>query len=70
MPYVYPGVKEKPVARLQSVCTLQSPIHYSNVALIDPVTKATVRISRRYLEDGTKVSNQGYLVHACFHAKF
>lgn len=34
---------------------LQSPIHYSNVALIDPVTKAAVRVSRQYLEDGTKV---------------
>lgn len=34
---------------------LQSPIHYSNVALVDPVTKAAVRVARRYLEDGEKV---------------
>ena len=60
---------KKPVAFLQSFCTLQSPIHYSNVALIDPVTKAPVRISRRYLEDGTKVPNGGYMVHACFLCK-
>ena len=35
--------------------SLQSPIHYSNVALIDPVTKGAVRVSRQYLEDGSKV---------------
>ena len=35
--------------------SIQGPIHYSNVSLIDPVTKAAVRVSRRYLEDGTKV---------------
>lgn len=35
---------------------MQKPIAYSNVALIDPVTKAACRSSWRYLEDGTKVS--------------
>ena len=33
----------------------QVPIHFSNVALIDPVTAAPVRTTWRYLEDGTKV---------------
>lgn len=33
----------------------QTPIHYSNVRLIDPVTKAPVRVAWRYLEDGSKV---------------
>lgn len=35
--------------------TVQAPIHYSNVALIDPVTKGAVRVQWRFLEDGTKV---------------
>ncbi len=34
---------------------LQSPLHYSNVALVDPVTKGAVRVAKRFLEDGTKV---------------
>ena len=33
----------------------QTPIHYSNVRLVDPVTKAPVRVAWRYLEDGSKV---------------
>ena len=33
----------------------QVPIHFSSVALIDPVTSAPVRTTWRYLEDGTKV---------------
>ena len=40
----------------QWVNMLQKPIAYSNVALIDPVTKAACRSRWRYLEDGTKVS--------------
>ena len=34
---------------------LQSPIHYSNVMLADPVTGKPVRTQWRFLEDGTKV---------------
>lgn len=35
--------------------SVESPISYSNVSLIDPVTKAPVKVSWRYLEDGSKV---------------
>lgn len=35
--------------------SLQSPLHYSNVMLADPVTGRPVRAAWRYLEDGTKV---------------
>ena len=34
---------------------MQSPLHYSNVALVDPVTKKAVRVAKRFLKDGTKV---------------
>ncbi|KAL3139644.1 hypothetical protein ABBQ38_003961 [Trebouxia sp. C0009 RCD-2024] len=37
------------------IVDIEKPIAYSNVALIDPVTKAACRTSWRYLEDGTKV---------------
>lgn len=37
------------------IVDIEKPIAYSNVALIDPVTKAPCRTSWRYLEDGTKV---------------
>lgn len=37
------------------IVSIESPIHYSNVALVDPVTNAPVRVSWRYLEDGSKV---------------
>jgi hypothetical protein len=37
------------------VITVETPIHYSNVRLVDPVTKAPVRVGWRYLEDGSKV---------------
>lgn len=51
-------------------CFLQKPIAYSNVALIDPVTKAACRASWRYLEDGTKVSayslNRNIKFHDCY----
>ena len=33
----------------------KTPIHYSNVRLVDPVTRAPVRVSWRFLEDGSKV---------------
>ena len=35
----------------------QSPIHYSNVMIADPVTGGPVRTTWRYLEDGTKVQS-------------
>lgn len=35
--------------------SVESPISYSNVSLIDPVTKAPVKVSWRYLGDGSKV---------------
>jgi hypothetical protein len=35
--------------------SVESPIAYSNVSLIDPVTKAPVKVAWRYLEDGSKV---------------
>lgn len=37
------------------IVDIEKPIAYSNVALIDPVTKAPCRSTWRYLEDGTKV---------------
>lgn len=38
------------------IITTESPLHYSNVQVVDPVTKAPVRLTWRFLEDGTKVS--------------
>lgn len=35
--------------------SVESPVAYSNVSLIDPVTKHPVKVTWRYLEDGTKV---------------
>ena len=37
------------------IVSVESPVHYSKVALVDPVTNAPVRVNWRYLEDGTKV---------------
>lgn len=37
------------------VVSVEAPIHYSNVCLTDPVTNAPVRVTWRYLEDGSKV---------------
>ena len=36
------------------IITTESPLHYSNVQLVDPVTNAPVRVTWRFLEDGTK----------------
>lgn len=33
---------------------MESPIHYSNIALIDPVTKKATSIKTRFLQDGSK----------------
>ena len=43
---------------------MQSPIHYSNVMLADPVTGKPVRVQWRYLEDGTKVRHFAWRMHA------
>lgn len=37
------------------IISVESPLHYSNVSLIDPVTKQPVRVSWCFLEDGSKV---------------
>jgi hypothetical protein len=37
------------------IVSVESPLHYSNVSLVDPVTAAPVRAMWRYLEDGSKV---------------
>ncbi|ACO65789.1 predicted protein [Micromonas commoda] len=37
------------------IITMEAPIHYSNVNLVDPVTGASVRARTRFLDDGTKV---------------
>lgn len=39
---------------------LQSPVHYSNVMLADPVTGGPVRATWRYLENGSKVRTSGF----------
>ncbi len=42
------GLKGRQVMRERS-------IHYSNVNLVDPVTNKPTRITKKFLEDGTKV---------------
>lgn len=37
------------------IVDIEKPVAYSNVSLVDPVTKAACRTSWRFLEDGTKV---------------
>lgn len=37
------------------IVSVESPVHYSNVSLVDPVTGRPVRASWRFLEDGTRV---------------
>ena len=37
------------------VITMESPVHYSNVNLVDPMTGSPVRVGRKFLDDGTKV---------------
>jgi|TARA_B110000977_G_scaffold129249_1_gene164837 large subunit ribosomal protein L24 len=37
------------------VITMESPVHYSNISLVDPVTGSPVRVGMRFLDDGTKV---------------
>lgn len=37
------------------IISVESPLHYSNVSLLDPVNNQPVRVSWRWLEDGTKV---------------
>ena len=37
------------------IITMEAPVHYSNVNLVDPVTGASARARTRFLDDGTKV---------------
>ncbi|PSC72840.1 50S ribosomal chloroplastic [Micractinium conductrix] len=37
------------------IVSVEAPLHYSNVALVDPVNGVPVRVTWRYLEDGSKV---------------
>ena len=37
---------------------MESPVHYSNVNLVDPVTGSPVRVGRKFLDDGTKVQGR------------
>ncbi|KAG1679971.1 hypothetical protein FOA52_007035 [Chlamydomonas sp. UWO 241] len=37
------------------VVSMEAPLHYSNIMLVDPVSKKPVRTVLRYLPDGTKV---------------
>ena len=37
------------------IISVEQPIHYSNVSLVDPNTGGRVRIQSRFLDDGTKV---------------
>jgi hypothetical protein len=46
--------------------SLQSPLHYSNVMLADPVTGRPVRAAWRYLEDGTKVVLKHYQLEQAY----
>ena len=46
------------------VDALQSPLHYSNVMLADPVTGRPVRVGWRYLEDGTKVRENSLMLES------
>jgi large subunit ribosomal protein L24 len=53
------NLNKRPVKKTQDnpggMVSVESPIAYSNVSLIDPVTKHPVKVSWRYLEDGSKV---------------
>lgn len=37
------------------IVSVESPLHYSNVSLIDPTTGVPCRVAWRYLESGEKV---------------
>ena len=39
------------------VISMEAPIHYSNVNLVDPVTGSPVRIAMRYLDDGRRCAS-------------
>lgn len=47
------ATKETPAGSL----SLEGPIHYSNVALVDPQTHAPVRVRWRYTDQGERVSS-------------
>ncbi len=55
---VHPSVRlDEPsiFALLHILSAVKAPVHYSNVMLVDPVSKKPVRTIFRYLPDGTKV---------------
>eukprot|EP00560_Eucampia_antarctica_P005841 CAMPEP_0197840002 /NCGR_PEP_ID=MMETSP1437-20131217/45351_1 /TAXON_ID=49252 ORGANISM="Eucampia antarctica, Strain CCMP1452" /NCGR_SAMPLE_ID=MMETSP1437 /ASSEMBLY_ACC=CAM_ASM_001096 /LENGTH=168 /DNA_ID=CAMNT_0043449541 /DNA_START=247 /DNA_END=750 /DNA_ORIENTATION=+ len=52
-PFRMKGDKERGI-RGQTI-TKERSLHYSNVNLVDPVTGKPTRITKQYLEDGTKV---------------
>eukprot|EP01036_Dinobryon_divergens_P036123 gene36123-46964_t len=49
--YVKPTMDGMPGRKVVKPCSL----HYSNIMLVDPTTGEPTKISRKYLEDGTKV---------------
>lgn len=48
---IKPGIDGTPGRMITRPCT----VHYSNVMLVDPSTGEPTKVSRRFLEDGTKV---------------
>ena len=46
---------KKTADRAGYIKEMPSPIHVSNVALVDPIKQVPTRIQYRYLEDGSKV---------------
>lgn len=48
------------------IINVESPLHYSNVSLVDPVNNSPVRVCWRFLEDGTKVgTGRAWRLHHC-----
>jgi len=51
----YKKVDDEEMVRRKKTIQKESPVHVSNVSLIDPETTKPTRIKYGYLEDGTKV---------------
>lgn len=52
-------------------CVLQSPMHYSNVSLVDTSTNKPVRVTYKWLDDGTRVTLHSHslqLKHCMYEA--
>ncbi len=59
------SVRPNPAKNVQGgLVRSETPIHISNVAVIDPETNAPTRVRYRFLEDGSKVrvSRQGAII--------